>query len=61
LAHGFAEIAEPRDEGFGGFLVELCHLLDVGAADHAFLALTGQDHRANGPIGGEFLKAFAHA
>ena len=61
FAHGFAEVAQPRDEGFRGFLVELGHFLDVGAADHALLALAGQDHRADGPIGGEFLKALAHA
>ena len=43
LAHGLAEVAQPRDEGFRGFLVEFRHLLDVGAADHALLALAGED------------------
>ncbi len=59
-AHGLAEVAQAGDEGFRGFLVELGHLLDVGAADHAFLALAGQDHRANGRIGGELFKALTH-
>ena len=60
-AHGFAEVAQPGDEGFRGMLVELGHFLDVGAADHALLALAGQDHRADVPIGSEFLKTLAHA
>jgi hypothetical protein len=61
VAHGLAEVAQPRDEGFCGFLVELRHLLDVGAADHALLALSGEDDRANALVGGELLKPFAHA
>ena len=61
VAHGLAEVAQPRDEGFRGFLVELRHLLDVGAADHALLALAGEDHRADVPVAGELLEPFAHA
>ncbi len=49
-ADGFAEIAQPVDEGLGGVLVELRHLLDVGAADHALLALAGEDQRANAAL-----------
>src|SRR4051812_41180369 len=61
LAHGLTEVAQPRDEGLRGFLVEFCHLLDVGAADHALFALAGQDQRADGAISGELLKALADA
>ena len=61
VSHGLAEVAQPGDEGFRGFLVEFCHLLDVGAADHALFALAGEDHRANAAVAGEFLKSLAHA
>ena len=61
VAHGLAEIAQPRDEGFRGFLVEFRHLLDVGAADHALLALAGQDHRADALVAGKLLEPFANA
>jgi hypothetical protein len=59
-AHGLAEVAQPRDESFRGFLVEFCHLLDVGAADHALLALSGQDYRANALVAGELLESLAN-
>ena len=59
MPHGLAEVAQPRDEGFRGFLVEFRHLLDVGAADHALFALAGEDHRANVLVAGELLEPFA--
>ncbi len=49
MPYRFTEVTQPRDEGFGGFLIEFCHFLDVGAADHALLALAGEDDRANAP------------
>ena len=44
-AHGLAEIAQAGDEFLRRGLIELRHLLDVGAADHALLALAGDDQR----------------
>src|SRR3954470_16870813 len=60
LAHGFAEVTQPGNEGLRGCPVELCHFLDVGTADHALLALAGQDHDANGPVSSQFLKTLAY-
>ena len=60
-AHRLAEVAQAGDEGFGGFLLELGHLLDVGAADHAFFALAGEDHGANAAVGCELLESLAHS
>ena len=61
VAHRLTEVAQPRDEGFRGFLVEFCHFLDVGAADHAFFALAGKDDRADGLVARELFESFAHA
>ncbi len=60
VAHGLAQVAQPRDEGFRGFLVEPRHLLDIGAADHALLALAGQDHGANVLVAGKLFEPLAH-
>ena len=37
--HGLAEIAQAGDEFLGRRLIEPGHFLDIGAADHALLAL----------------------
>ena len=42
-------------------LVERRHLLDVGAADHALLALARQHQHADRPVGGELFQALADA
>ena len=55
-AHGLAEIAQAADEGLGRYLVELGHLLDVGAADHALLALAAQHTTRMLRIGGELCR-----
>ena len=61
LAHSFAEIAQPRDEGFCRSGIELRHFLDVGAANHALFTLSGQDDDANARIAGQFLETLADA
>src|SRR5262249_30679723 len=50
-AHRLAEIAQARNERFGGGLVELCHLLDVGAANQALLASARKYQDADRPVG----------
>src|SRR6202048_4946194 len=58
--HRFAEVAPTGDELFGGSLIELCHLLDIGAADHALLACAGEDQPANLGVLCEDLQALAN-
>src|SRR3954452_8219755 len=58
-AHGLAEVAQAADEGFGGLLVKPGHLLDVGATDHALLALAAQHYIWDAVVGRELLQAFA--
>ena len=53
--HGLAKIAQACDEFLGGGLIELCHFLDIGAADHALFALPGDDQHANLPVRREHL------
>jgi hypothetical protein len=54
-AHGLAKIAQARNEFLGGGLIQLCHFLDIGAADHALFALPGDDQHANLPVRREHL------
>src|SRR5438105_7615503 len=60
-AYSFAKIAQTRDEFLSRSLIELCHFLDVGAADHALLALARDDEDANLPVRRERLQPFANA
>ena len=59
--HRLTEIAQAGDEFLGRCLIEPNHFLDVGAADHALLALARYHQRANLPIGRKSLEAFADA
>src|SRR5262249_7392875 len=55
-ANSLAEIAQAAYELLGGLLIQLRHFLDVGAANHALLALAGEDHGADVAIGGQALE-----
>src|SRR4029079_2940266 len=59
--HRLAEIAQASDEFLGRCLIEPGHLLNIGAADHALLALARYYQRANLPLGRKSLEAFADA
>src|SRR5262245_29841357 len=60
-ADRLAEIAQASNERFGRLLVERRHLPDVGAADHALLALAGQDDGADAAIASEPFEPLADA
>ena len=49
-ADGLAKVAQAGDEGFCGLLLQRRHLLDVGAADHALLALAGEHEDTDRPV-----------
>src|ERR1700754_739378 len=55
-----AEIPEAGNECLGRGLIESGHFLDVGAADHALLALPGDHENAKLPFRGEGLQSFAN-
>ncbi len=59
--HRFTEVAQAGDEFFRGGLIELCHLLDIGAADHALFALAGDHQHPNWRFGREPLQPLAEA
>ena len=59
--HRLAEIAQAGNEFLRRGLIEPGHFLDVGAADHALLALAGDDQHANLPLRRQRLQPFANA
>src|SRR5258708_12620354 len=52
-----AEVAQTRDELFGGSLTELCHLLDIGAPPHPFPPSPVKHHHPNLPALSDHLHA----